>query len=83
MSSFQETKSFLASRPLSTLTAASRAPFTVAKWQKVSDAIEVRYPPPPPPSVALPIDFPAAAAPDPAGWGAACTPSARARSSST
>lgn len=42
MSSFQETKSFLASRPLSTLTAASRTPFTVAKWHKVCDAVEVR-----------------------------------------
>jgi hypothetical protein len=41
MSSFQETKSFLASRPLSTLTAARRAPFTVAKWHRVSDALEV------------------------------------------
>lgn len=41
MSSFEGTKSFLASRPLATLTKSSRAPFTVAKWASVSSAIDV------------------------------------------
>jgi len=44
MSSFEGTKSFLASRPLATLTAASKAPFTVAKWNSVADAVNVSAP---------------------------------------
>lgn len=43
MTSFEGTKSFLASRPLATLTAASKAPWSVAKWHTVSSAVELLH----------------------------------------